>query len=157
MTVHSAGILCYRFREQQLQVFLVHPGGPLWVQRDDGAWSIPKGLIESSESPLQAAVREFREETGFEVSNGFIELGQLRQHSKKIVHAWAVLTDFDARLLVSNNFEMEWPRGSGRIQRFPEVDRGEWFSLPQARVKIHQGQAAFFDRLLTRLREVSPE
>ena len=150
MTLQSAGILCYRYR-QQLEVFLVHPGGPFWSKKDDGAWSIPKGLLEAGELPLAAAIREFREETGFAVSDGFIELGQLRQPSKKIVHAWAVQTDFDANKLKSNSFSMEWPRGSGQVREYPEVDRGEWFILSSARQKIYQGQAVFLERLLAYL------
>lgn len=151
MTVHSAGILCYRYYEQQLELFLVHPGGPFWVKHDDGAWSIPKGLLDPGESPLTAAIREFHEETGFTVSDDFIELGELKQPSKKIVHVWAVQTDFDASKLKSNRFSLEWPRGSGRFQDFPEVDRGEWFALQQARIKIYKGQVAFIDRLLAYL------
>lgn len=152
MPVQSAGILCYRHR-QELEVFLVHPGGPLWSKKDDGAWSIPKGLLETGELPLAAAIREFREETGFEVNDGFIELGQLRQPSKKIVYAWAVQTDFDASQLQSNNFSLEWPRGSGQVRDYPEVDRGEWFSLVRARQKIYLGQEAFLDRLVRYLAE----
>lgn len=148
MSVHSAGILCYRYRAQLLEVFLVHPGGPFWARRDEGAWSIPKGIINADESPLAAAIREFHEETGFEVSEGFIALGQLQQASKKIVHAWAVLADFDASQLRSNSFTLEWPRNSGQLREYPEVDRGDWFSLAQARQKIYQGQLTFLDRLL---------
>lgn len=146
MAVHSAGILCFRFR-QQLEVFLVHPGGPFWSHKDDGAWSIPKGLLEPGEPALEAAIREFNEETGFMVSDGFIALGELKQPSKKIVHAWAVEADFDPDLLRSNTFEMEWPKYSGKIQVFPEVDRGGWFVLEQAGKKIYPGQSAFLQRL----------
>ncbi|MEJ2399353.1 MAG: NUDIX domain-containing protein [Gammaproteobacteria bacterium] len=148
MSVHSAGILCYRYRAQLLEVFLVHPGGPFWARRDDGAWSIPKGIINADESALAAAMREFHEETGFEVNDGFIALGQLQQASKKIVHVWAVQTDFDAAQLRSNTFELEGPRGSGQLREYPEVDRGDWFSLARARQKIYKGQQAFLDRLL---------
>jgi len=148
VSVRSAGLLCYRCREQQLEVFLVHPGGPFWARRDEGAWSIPKGLIEPEEAPLAAAKREFQEETGFTVNDGFIELGQLKQPSNKIVHAWAVQTDFDASQLQSNTFSLEWPRDSGRLRDYPEVDRGEWFTVAQARRKITPGQQAFLDRLL---------
>lgn len=149
MSVHSAGILCYRYHDQRLEVFLVHPGGPFWAGQDDGAWSIPKGLLEPGEPPLAAAIREFHEETGFVVNDGFIELGQLKQPSNKIVHAWAVQADFDATLLRSNTFSLEWPRGSGRLQEYPEVDRGEWFPLAQARQKMYRGQLVFLERLHT--------
>ena len=148
MNVQSAGILCYREREQGLEVFLVHPGGPFWARRDDGAWSIPKGLIETGEDPLSAARREFNEETGFVASGECIELGQLKQRSGKIVHAWALQMDLDPTYLHSNTFTLEWPRGSGKLREYPEVDRGAWFSLATARQKIYEGQAAFLDRLL---------
>lgn len=151
MRVHSAGILCFRYRTQVLEVFLVHPGGPFWVSRDDGAWSIPKGIMNADESALAAAKREFHEETGFEVSDNFIALGQLQQPSKKIVHAWAANSDFDERKLTSNCFHMEWPRGSGQVQDYPEVDRGAWYSIEQARIKIYPGQEGFLDRLLNAL------
>jgi len=151
MTVQSAGLLCYRYRGQVLEVFLAHPGGPFWAKRDNGAWSIPKGLLETDEDPLAAAKREFNEETGFTADGEFVELGQLKQHSGKIVHAWAVQMDFDASLLTSNMFSLEWPKGSGRLRDYPEVDRGEWFTLGQAREKIYPGQAAFLDRLLEHL------
>ena len=128
----------------------MHPGGPFWAGRDEGAWSIPKGVVEENEAQLDAAVREFREETGFDVSGRFIELGQVRQPSKKIVHAWAVEQDVDAAALQSNTFTLEWPRGTGR-REYPEVDKGDWFSLDEARIKIHKGQVEFLDRLRARL------
>ena len=149
MSVHSAGILCYRYREQELEVFLVHPGGPFWVKRDAGAWSIPKGLIEDNEPALDAARREFEEETGMAAVGNFIELGELRQPSRKIVHAWAVEMDLDASKLKSNTFPLEWPKGSGNIREFPEIDQGAWFNLAQAHHKMQPGQLAFLERLVT--------
>jgi predicted NUDIX family NTP pyrophosphohydrolase len=151
MSLHSAGILLYRYRDDELEVFLVHPGGPFWANRDEGAWSIPKGLIEDNEACLEAAQRELKEETGFDVAGRFIELGQLRQPSKKIVHAWALGQDVDASKLNSNTFTLEWPGGSGLIREYPEVDKGAWFDLGQARTKMHKGQVGFLDRLLERL------
>lgn len=151
MSVQSAGILCYRYRDEVLEVFLVHPGGPFWAKRDTGAWSIPKGLIEVGEEPLAAARREFFEETGFEAAGEFIVLGQLQQRSRKIVHAWAVQMDLDARQLKSNTFSLEWPKGSGKAHDYPEADKGEWFALAEARQKIYPGQEAFLDRLLEHL------
>ena len=151
MSVHSAGILCYRYRDQVLEVFLVHPGGPFWEKRDAGAWSLPKGLVEAEEQPLTAAKREFKEETGFDVTGKCYALGQLKQHSKKIVYAWAVPMDLDASQLKSNTFSLEWPKGSGKLHDYPEVDKGEWFDLTAARQKIYYGQAAFLDRLLEHL------
>lgn len=130
-----------------LEVFLVHPGGPFWAKRDNGAWSIPKGLIEADEQPLAAARREFKEETGFDVDGEFSALGQLKQPSSKVVHAWAVQMDLDASQLNSNTFSLEWPKGSGNVRDYPEVDRGGWFELAEARRKIFHGQAVFLDRL----------
>jgi len=154
MSAHSAGILLFRYRGKALEVFLIHPGGPFWVDRDEAAWSIPKGLFEENESPLEAARREFEEETGFTAAGEFIELGELRQSSHKIVHAWALEMDIDAGALRSNSFSLEWPKGSGIIREYPEVDKGAWFSFDEAYRKIHKGQAAFLDRLVERLREV---
>jgi len=151
MSVHSAGLLCYRYRDATLEVLLIHPGGPFWANRDEGAWSIPKGLVEANEDPLTTAIREFNEETGFTAVGEFIALDTLKQHSGKIVHAWALQMDVDASELRSNSFSMEWPRGSGRLQAFPEADKGEWFTLERARQKIYPGQAAFLDRLLAYL------
>jgi len=151
MTVHSYGILLFRHTAGHLQVLLVHPGGPFWAGRDAGVWSIPKGLPEADEFPLAAARREFREETGFEVDGDFVELGELRQPSGKIVHAWALEGDLDVEQIRSNTFILEWPRNSGRHQDYPEVDTGRWFSIDQARLRITRGQMGFLDRLVERL------
>lgn len=127
---------------------MVHPGGPFWVNRDLGAWSIPKGLYEEGEQPFEAARREFREETGFEAGDGvYLDLGELRQPTGKIIHAWAVAGNFDVTRLVSNTFPLEWPRGSGKVREYPEVDRAAWFELAVAARKIHLGQAGFLERL----------
>lgn len=148
MKLRSAGILLYRFTAGRLEVMLVHPGGPYWAHKDAGAWTIPKGLCEADETPLEAARREFREETGFEAVGEFIALGELKQRSGKIVHAWAVEQDVDTSRIVSNTFSLEWPRNSGVINEYPEVDRGQWFGVDEARKKILCGQAGFVDRLL---------
>jgi predicted NUDIX family NTP pyrophosphohydrolase len=147
----SAGILLYRIAAGVLEVFLVHPGGPYWRNKDAGAWSIPKGLLEHGDDPLAAAKREFREETGSPVDGEFIALAPLRQASGKMVHAFAVEGDIDASAIVSNLFPMEWPPRSGRMQEFPEVDGGAWFKLPEAREKILSGQRAFLDELGRRI------
>lgn len=147
MAKQSAGIVLFRRRDGQLQVFLVHPGGPFWAKKDTGAWSIPKGEFEDEE-PLIAAVREFREETGFELTTGDVRaLGSARQSGGKVVHAFAVEGDLDPAALSSNTFTMEWPPRSGREQEFPEVDRGGWFTLNEARTKLHKGQIALIERL----------
>jgi len=148
MSKKSGGILPFRFQDNHLEVLLVHPGGPLWAGKDEGAWTISKGLFEESESPLDAAKREFKEETGFEVDGDFIELGRIKQPSGKIVFAWAVEKDLDERRIVSNNFMLEWPRRSGIMREFPEIDRAGWFDIESARKKIHKGQQDFIDRLL---------
>lgn len=146
-TKTSAGILLYR-RQPRLEVFLVHPGGPFWAKKDLGAWSIPKGELSEGEAPLPAAIREFGEETGFSVDGDFRALAPLRQKSGKTVLAWAVEGDCDPALLQSNLFSMEWPPKSGRQQQFPEVDRGAWFSIDEARTRIIAGQAGFLEDLL---------
>lgn len=148
MPPHSSGLLLFRFRNGQLQVLLVHPGGPFWAKKDEGAWSIPKGLIKESESPLAAARREFQEETGFSVDGEFIDLGELRQPSRKIVRAFALEKDLDEAKVVSNKFSLEWPKDSGIMREYPEIDRAGWFDIGQARKKILKGQAAFLDRLI---------
>lgn len=151
MPVKSSGILVYRFRDGQLQVMLVHPGGPFWAKKDKGVWSIPKGICEEGEASIDAAKREFKEETGFDINGNFIDLGELRQSSGKIVHVWAVEGDLDTSKIKSNTFEMEWPKGSGKIRQYPEIDKGEWFSIDVAKEKIVKGQKGFLDRLLEKL------
>jgi len=151
MVVKSSGILLFRFRDEELEVLLVHPGGPLWAKKDDGAWSMPKGLIEGNESPLDAAKREFKEETGFEVDGDFIALGELRLRSRKIVHAWALEKDLDETKVVSNKFRIEWPKGSGIIREFPEIDKASWFAINTAMKKIQKGQSDFIRRLVVQV------
>jgi predicted NUDIX family NTP pyrophosphohydrolase len=147
MAKHSAGLLLYRRRQAVIEVFLVHPGGPFWAGKDEGAWSIPKGEYIPPEDPLAAARREFGEETGFTAAGEFIPLAPLRQPSGKIIAAWAVAGNCDAGASRSNSFTLEWPPRSGRRQDFPEVDRAAWFPLAVAREKISPGQAGFLDEL----------
>jgi predicted NUDIX family NTP pyrophosphohydrolase len=143
----SAGILLYR-RRGGPEVFLVHPGGPYWARKDLGAWSLPKGEFAEGESPLEAAVREFTEETGFPIAGEFQQLQPIRQRSGKRIYAWAVEGDCDAAAVRSNTFSLEWPPKSGRQQEFPEVDRAAWFELSEARQRIIGGQAGFLDQLV---------
>lgn len=153
MAKHSAGLLLYRQKRGQTEIFLVHPGGPFWARKDEGSWSIPKGELEESEDPLEAAQREFREETGSSVTGEFLRLASVRQPSGKIVHAWAVEGDFDPATIQSNTFSMEWPRASGKMANFPEVDRAEWFSFERASRQILKGQRPFLDQLQQLLRK----
>ncbi len=135
------------------EVLLVHPGGPFWRNKDAGAWSIPKGEIEEGEDALAAAIREVREETGFAVHGAFEPLAPVRQKSGKVVHAWAIEADLDPGKIASNTFELEWPPRSGRWQTFPEVDRGAWFPIAEARERIHPGQLPLIDELSRRARD----
>jgi predicted NUDIX family NTP pyrophosphohydrolase len=152
MAKRSAGILLYRGRGTKLELLLVHPGGPFWAKKDQGAWSIPKGEYELGEDSLAVARREFEEELGSPPPEGsFIELGELVQPSRKVITAFAGQGDFDPAKLTSNHFKMEWPPESGRKQSFPEVDRAAWFMTAEAREKIQPGQAPFIDCLLQRL------
>ena len=143
----SAGLLMYRRREGDLEVLLVHPGGPLFVNRDDGFWSIPKGEVDADEDLLAAACREFTEETGLEPTGPFLPLGQIKQRGGKLVHAWAFEGDCDPASIRSNTFEMEWPPRSGRRQTFSEIDRAAFFDLDAARHKINPAQTTFLDTL----------
>lgn len=147
MAKNSAGLLLYRFRNRHLEVFLVHPGGPYWANKDLGAWSMPKGEYSDGEDPLAAAKREFYEETGFEANGEFRELAALRQPGGKRIKAWAFQGDCDAGAVRSNNFTMEWPPRSGLQAEFPEIDRAEWFGVDIARKKILKGQIGFVDEL----------
>jgi predicted NUDIX family NTP pyrophosphohydrolase len=143
----SAGILLYRRTLTGIEVFLVHPGGPFWTNRDSGAWTVPKGEVGTDEDSLAAARREFHEETGARVDGEFLELAPVRQPSGKVVHAWAVEGDVDAAAITSNTFSIEWPPKSGRMRAFPEIDRGGWFTLVEARDKLLPGQRALLDQL----------
>jgi predicted NUDIX family NTP pyrophosphohydrolase len=143
----SAGLLMYRRSDGELQVLLAHPGGPFWRTRDDGAWTLPKGEYETPEEPLDAARREFTEETGMEASPPFLPLGEVVQKSGKRVLAWAFAGEFNPAQLRCNTFEMEWPPRSGRRQSYPEIDRVEWFTLGDARRKMIAAQLPLLDRL----------
>jgi predicted NUDIX family NTP pyrophosphohydrolase len=144
----SAGLLLHRERSGEREVLLVHPGGPMWAKRDEGAWSIPKGEYEPGEDPLTAAKREFAEELGTPAPEGpAIELGEIKQKSGKVVSAWAVAGDLDVTEITSNTVEVQWPPRSGKMLEIPEVDRAEWFGLQPAREKINAAQAELLDRL----------
>ena len=147
MAKQSAGILLYRERSGELEVLLVHPGGPYWAKKDLGAWSVPKGEFIEGEDPLATARREFAEETGTQLEGDAVALGAVTQAGGKTVHAWAVKGDMDPAGFRSNTFSMEWPPRSGKRVEVPEVDQVAWFPLDQAREKINPAQAAFLDRL----------
>lgn len=157
MAKRSAGILPYRQTDRGLEIFLIHPGGPFWARKDDGAWSIAKGLYEENETPLTAAKREFREETGFEAEGDFIPLGDFKQPGGKIVSVWALEADYDPSKIKSNTFPLEWPPRSGKIVDFPEADRAEWFSVEEAGRKILKGQVAMLMALVERISPMASE
>jgi predicted NUDIX family NTP pyrophosphohydrolase len=150
MAKQSAGILLYRRKRDQLEVLLVHPGGPFWAKKDQGAWSIPKGEYED-EDALAAAKREFEEETGIPIEGEILALSPQKQKGGKLVDAWAVEGDLDAERVRSNTFEMEWPPKSGKKQQFPEIDKAGWFPVATALEKINPGQAAFIHELIQKL------
>jgi predicted NUDIX family NTP pyrophosphohydrolase len=151
MGARSAGLLLYRLSgDGVVEVLIAHPGGPFWAKKDDGAWSVPKGEYEEGDDALAAAYREFVEETGFPApvpAAQAVALGELRQPSGKRVVVWAIEGDLDVTDATSNTFEMEWPRGSGRVREFPEIDRVEWVSLERGRRKLLKGQVPFLDAL----------
>lgn len=148
MVEHSGGILAYKYVEGKLEVMLAHPGGPFWARKDQAAWSIPKGLQETDESILDTAKREFEEETGCKIQTDLLELGTIKQPSKKLITIFAVEKEIDVSMVKSNLFEMEWPPKSGNIQKFPENDKAQWFTIEEARKKIFKGQKGFLDRLV---------
>lgn len=151
MAKQSAGILMFRRRHDAVGLLLVHPGGPYWTRKDEGAWSIPKGLFEEGEEALAAARREFEEETGTRSMGPFIELGMFKQPGGKKVFAWAVEGEFDLASFRSGSFAMEWPPRSRRMQEFPEADRAGWFSPDEALVKVTRGQRPIIAALIERL------
>jgi predicted NUDIX family NTP pyrophosphohydrolase len=147
----------HRLRNSNLEVFLVHPGGPYWAKKDVGAWSIPKGEVGEDENPLEAAKREFHEETGFVAEGNFIELTPIKQPGGKFVYAWAVEGDCEAESIKSNIFSLEWPPRSGRREEFPEVDRAQWFILELAKEKISKGQLRLLEELQRRISTNPPQ
>ncbi len=149
----SAGILLYRRTGKAVEFFLVHPGGPFWKNKDEGAWSIPKGEFSDKEDPLAAAKREFREETGISCGGEFLSLGSIKNKSGKNIFAWALEKDLDPAAVSSNFFEMEWPPRSGKQQSFPEIDKGGWFSAAEAKQKINIAQVHFIDQLQVTLQK----
>ena len=161
MAKQSSGLLIFRRPNVGLEVFLVHPGGPFWAKKDLGAWTIPKGEYSDGEQALAAAIREFKEETGFTVPQSnqadFLQLGTIKQAGGKLVSVWALEGDCDPAALVSNTFELEWPPRSRRMAKFPEVDRGAWFSIAEARERILKSQEPVLDLLDQRLNAAKPE
>ena len=153
----SAGILLYRRRSAAFEVLLVHPGGPFWVRRDEGAWSLPKGEYRDGEDPLAAARREFEEELGVvPADTGYVELGEVKQKAGKVVRAWGLEGDLDPDAIISNEFELEWPPRSGQRRRFSEVDRAQWFTVLEARAKINPAQVKLLDQLLATVTDGGP-
>jgi predicted NUDIX family NTP pyrophosphohydrolase len=153
MKILSAGILVYKTTNKgHLEVLLAHPGGPFFIKKDQGVWSIPKGEYHRDETALEAAKREFQEEIGQSVpDNDFLDLGEIKRRDGKVISVWAVSGDIDTEDVKSNQFSMEWPPHSGQQQSFPEVDRAAWFSLPEAALKLSSGQSVFLDRLAEQL------
>ena len=153
MAKTSAGVLLYRRAGKSLQVFLVHPGGPFWAKKDDGAWSIPKGEFTEGDDPVEVAKREFAEETGFPLKGKLEALEPIKQAGGKIVYAWAIEGEVDASAIRSNTFSMEWPPHSGKTVEFPEVDRASWFHLETARGKILKSQTPLLEQLREKVLE----
>jgi predicted NUDIX family NTP pyrophosphohydrolase len=152
MKKQSAGILLYRYVNNAMEFFLVHPGGPFWKNKDMGAWSIPKGEFSDEEKALDAAIREFKEETGTDISGKFIELNPVKLKSGKIVYAWAIEGDIDSVAIKCETFiNIEWPPRTGKTLSIPEVDKGEWFSTEEAKKKINPSQGVLIDELILKL------
>lgn len=151
MKKKSAGILPYRKQNDTYEVFLVHPGGPFWAKKDLHSWSVTKGEFNDQEEPFKAAIREFKEETSFDINGDFLELNSVKQPSGKILYAWAVESNLDAKGIKSNFFELEWPPKSGKVKKFPEVDKAEWFSFEIAKLKILKGQIPILEQLAEKL------
>jgi predicted NUDIX family NTP pyrophosphohydrolase len=149
MVTRSAGLLMYRWKQDEVEVFLVHPGGPYWATKDQGVWTIPKGEYDDGEEPFAAAKREFFEETGFTADGEFVSLGEVRQKNGKIVTAWAFQGDCDAALLQSNTCEIEWPPKSGKRLQIPEIDRGRWFTMNDAHRHIRPDLNELLLRLMS--------
>lgn len=156
MAVYSAGLLLHRVDGDVVEVLIGHPGGPFWARKDDGAWSIPKGEYDSGRNPGDAARREFAEELGCPAPDGpRLDLGAVKQPSGKVLTVFAVAADLDVTAVRSNTFSMEWPKGSGRLREFPELDRVAWLTVEQAGVKLLKGQRVFLDRLMAGMRDGS--
>ncbi len=153
MKKQSAGVLLYRFIKNSMEIFLVHPGGPFWKNKDKGSWSIPKGEFKDDEDALDAAKREFCEETGSNISGQFIKFSPIKQKSGKLIFCWAVQGDIDKEEIRSNTFELEWPPHSGAKQEFPEIDKSGWFNVTKAKEKIIPAQAALIDELMEKVKE----
>ena len=151
MTKKSAGILLYRLTNKILEVLIVHPGGPFWAKKDLGVWSIPKGELNDNESLLDAALREFQEEMGEQISGNFIPMTPIKQNNGKIVYAFALEHDFDELKTKSNTFTMEWPPKSGKKHEFPEIDKGQWFDFTTSNQKLNECQAFIVDELVEKL------
>jgi len=148
----SAGIILYKIEDNELMIFLVHPGGPFWQKKDKGSWSIPKGEFSNDENPLEAAKREFTEETGYIISGNFIELTPIKQKAGKVVYAWALEKNIDAENIKSNTFTIEWPPKSNKMVTCSEVDKAGWFTVSEAKIKINPAQALLIDELATKLK-----
>lgn len=146
----SAGILLYRLKSNRFEFLLAHPGGPLWGKKDDGAWSIPKGEFDGDETPIEAAKREFKEEMGEGISGEYIPLKPVKTKSK-LIYAFAIRSDFDTSKIKSNTFKMEWPPNSGNIQEFPEIDKGDWFDVNTAKIKLLPSQLPILEELIDKL------
>lgn len=143
--------MLFRKKDSDVQIFLVHPGGPFWKNKDVGAWSIPKGEFTDGEEPLIAAIREFKEETGHDLKGIPFSLSPIKQKGGKLVYAWGLEGDIDAEAIISNCFKIEWPYKSGKWQNYPEVDKAGWFAIQEAKIKINSGQAPLIDDLIAKI------